>query len=475
MKKFLLSLCILFSLSTSVLFAQGIDKPIYQIVTYRDTNLLGSFTLELFPLIAPNHVHMFDSLVSTQFFDSTAFHRVVPGFVIQGGDPNTISGPMSTWGQGQPWQPTVNAEFSTVRHLRGIVGAARDTGINSANSQFYICVAPATFLDGNYTVYGKVTTGMSVVDTIVLSPRDLNTDIPLQKITMFVTYIGVNDTVPADPTLVAPANNSVNISNSQFFSWTAVPGAVMYTIQFSTDSLFNTITLEKTSGTTSVSATTLPGSATYFWRVKANNGGHESNYTPAWKFTTLTGAVTLVTPVDSATNTFLNPVFEWLPVANANNYQLQVATAITFSGASTVFNQSGLTNTTQQIPALNTNTRYYWRVRSYNGTTAGYYSARYTFVTGTATGIISMQEEDLITSIYPNPATRQLNVELKMKENAPLQMKLRDVQGKIVWSQEYKYAEELKLKIDISSFSKGLYLLEVQQGTYFNSEKIVVE
>ena len=158
MKKYLLSLCLLFCLSASDLVSQGIDKPIYQIVTYRDTTLLGTFNVELFPLIAPNHVHMFDSLVSTQFFDSTAFHRVVPGFVIQGGDPNTISGPMSTWGQGQPWQPTVNAEFNTVRHLRGILGAARDTDPNSATSQFYICVAPATFLDGNYTVYGKVTT-----------------------------------------------------------------------------------------------------------------------------------------------------------------------------------------------------------------------------------------------------------------------------------------------------------------------------
>jgi peptidyl-prolyl cis-trans isomerase B (cyclophilin B) len=474
MKKYLLSLCLLFCLSASDLVSQGIDKPIYQIVTYRDTTLLGTFNVELFPLIAPNHVHMFDSLVSTQFFDSTAFHRVVPGFVIQGGDPNTISGPMSTWGQGQPWQPTVNAEFNTVRHLRGILGAARDTDPNSATSQFYICVAPSTFLDGNYTVYGKVTTGMSVVDTIVLSPRDVN-DIPLQKISMFVTYIGVNDSVPAAPSLNAPADNSVNINNSQFFSWTAVPSAVMYTIQFSTDSLFTTITLEKTAGTNSVSATTLPGSATYFWRVKSTNGGHESVYSNVWKFTTLTGAVTLVTPVDSATNTFLNPVFDWLPIANADNYQLQVATAITFSGASTVFNQSGLTNTTQQIPALNPNTRYYWRVRSYNGTTAGYFSTRFTFETGTTTGIINAQQEDVIASIYPNPATQQLNVELKLKENAPLQMKLRDVQGKVVWSQEYKYSEELKVKIDISSFSKGLYLLDVQQGTYFNSEKVVVE
>lgn len=474
MKKLLITLCFLFTLSTQYLLAQGVDKPIYQIVTHRDTAYLGTFTVELFPLIAPNHVHMFDSLVGTQFFDSTAFHRVVPGFVIQGGDPNTISGPKSTWGQGQPWQPTVNAEFSTVRHLRGILGAARDSDPNSANSQFYICVAPATFLDGNYTVYGKVTSGMAVVDTIVLSPRDVN-DIPLQKITMFVTYIGVNDTVPAAPTLVSPADNATNISNGQFFNWTAAPGAVMYTLQFSTDSLFSSIAYERTAGTNSANAPQLPGSNTYFWRVKANNGGHESVFSNVWKFTTLTGAVTLIYPPDSSSNIFVNPIFQWSSVAGADNYQLQVATTATFSGASMVYNQLGITNTSLQVPSLNINTRYYWRVKSFNGAIAGYLSARFTFETGTATGIIAAQEEDVVTSIYPNPATQQLNVELKMKENVPLQMKLRDVQGKIVWSQEYDYVEELKVKIDLGSFSKGLYLLDVQQGTYFTSEKIVVD
>src|SRR5688572_11991926 len=139
MKHYLLSIAlILFYFST---FSQGIDKPQYQIVTHRAGSYLGTFNIELFPLIAPLHVNNFDSLVGQQFYDSTAFHRVVPGFVIQGGDPNSINGPISTWGQGQPWQVTVDAEFSVVRHLRGIIGAARDVDPNSANSQFYICVA----------------------------------------------------------------------------------------------------------------------------------------------------------------------------------------------------------------------------------------------------------------------------------------------------------------------------------------------
>ena len=226
MKKTVLYFILIASSFTS--YAQGIDKPQYQIVANRAGAYLGTINIELFPLIAPLHTNNFDSLVNDQFFDSTAFHRVVPGFVIQGGDPNTISGPISTWGQGQPWQQNVPAEFNAVRHVRGIIGAARDNDPNSANSQFYICVANATFLDGNYTVYGKVTSGLNIVDSIVSSPRDAN-DVPLQKIDMFVTYTGVNDSVPIAPTLNSPADGANGVLNTQQFTFGNVPGAVLYT------------------------------------------------------------------------------------------------------------------------------------------------------------------------------------------------------------------------------------------------------
>ena len=146
-------------------------KPRYQILTTQNSATLGIITIELFQNIAPYHVRNFDSLVSKNFYDTTAFHRVVPGFVIQGGDPNSRSGPVNTWGFGQPSQPKVNAEFSVLKHVRGILSAARSTNINSATSQFFVCVATASQLDGSYSIYGKTIEGMNWVDTIVNTPH----------------------------------------------------------------------------------------------------------------------------------------------------------------------------------------------------------------------------------------------------------------------------------------------------------------
>ena len=139
MKKIIL-LSLMSMVCCNFLFAQGFNKPQYQIVTHRAGVYLGTVNIELFPLIAPLATRNFDSLVSVQAYDSTAFHRVVPHFVVQGGDPNSIHGPVSTWGNGNANQPTVNAEFSAVHHYRGRIGAARDAAINSANSQFYFSV-----------------------------------------------------------------------------------------------------------------------------------------------------------------------------------------------------------------------------------------------------------------------------------------------------------------------------------------------
>lgn len=260
-------------------------KPQYQILTKRAGVLLGNINVELFPAIAPNHTKNFDSLVSTQFYDSTAFHRVIPGFMIQGGDPNSRSGPKSTWGYGNASQPTVNAEFSVASHQRGILSAARSANINSATSQFFICVAPATWLDGQYSIYGRVTSGMNIVDTIVSEPRDVNNN-PIQKIEMFVTYTGSNDTLPTVPVLDLPLNNTQNVGTSKQLTWLKKSDDIIYQLQVSTDSLFSTFFKSINVGINSNLVTGLQGSTTYYWRVRSNNGGSWSAYSPVWNFST---------------------------------------------------------------------------------------------------------------------------------------------------------------------------------------------
>lgn len=284
MKKILLFL-LLCNLVSQVSNSQPVftGKPQYNILTIQNGDTIGITKVELFPNIAPLHVANFDSLVNVHFYDSTAFHRVIPGFMIQGGDPNSRSGPITTWGFGDPSQPTVNAEFSAARHLRGILSAARDTDTNSANSQFFICVAAASWLNGQYSVYGRVVSGMNYVDTIVSAPRDAN-DNPLEKIEMFITYVGSNDTVPQKPVLNSPPDASFSAATSRLLKWNAQPDGIIYTVQVATDSIFTNIVKQVNVGNTQYSATGLTPLTKYYWRVKTNNGGHFSNYSDVWSF-----------------------------------------------------------------------------------------------------------------------------------------------------------------------------------------------
>lgn len=258
-------------------------KPQYDILTKRLGDTLGITRVELFPAIAPLHTANFDSLVNVQFYDSTAFHRVIPGFMIQGGDPNSRSGPRSTWGMGDPSQPTVNAEFTAAKHLRGTLSAARDTDPNSANSQFFICVAPAAWLNGSYSVYGRVVAGMNYVDTIVSAPRD-SVDNPFDKIEMFVSYVGSNDSVPNVPTLTLPLSGSYSTALARVLKWNAEPDGIMYHVQVSTDSTFATTYRNVDVGTNQYTVNMLTPGNRYYWRVYTNNGGHVSAYSPHWYF-----------------------------------------------------------------------------------------------------------------------------------------------------------------------------------------------
>ncbi len=146
-----------------------------------ETNF-GKISFKLISELAPETVRNFEKLAKDGFYDETLFHRVIPGFMIQGGDPNTKTDNKSSWGTGGPGY-NIKAEFSSRSHLRGIVSMARSQDPNSAGSQFFIVMADSTFLDRQYTVFGEVTEGMDVADKIVNLERDGN-DCPLEKTQM---------------------------------------------------------------------------------------------------------------------------------------------------------------------------------------------------------------------------------------------------------------------------------------------------
>lgn len=158
----------------------------------------GDMVVEFYPDVAPMHVESFITLAEEEYFNGTTFHRVIPGFVIQGGDPNSKLDNRALHGTGgragkffglgdendsNTW--LIPAEFNDIPHTKGILSMARTNDPNSASSQFFVCHDNAPFLDKNYTVFGKVIKGLEVIDLIVNSEKDMN-DNPLEKIEMTV-------------------------------------------------------------------------------------------------------------------------------------------------------------------------------------------------------------------------------------------------------------------------------------------------
>ena len=164
------------------------DKPVLveeEIITL--TTSEGVVVIKLDAVAAPKHAENFKKLVKEGFYDGTTFHRVIPGFMIQGGDPlSKDQAKRSEHGTGGPGY-TIPAEIGK-KHKRGSVAAARQGDqVNpkreSSGSQFYICVVDTTFLDGQYTVFGEVVEGMDVADKIVAKPRDPR-DNPKEPVTV---------------------------------------------------------------------------------------------------------------------------------------------------------------------------------------------------------------------------------------------------------------------------------------------------
>ena len=166
------------------------EPPSELVITLQTTQ--GDIALRLFPDSAPEHVRNFIALSQSGYYDGTTFHRVIPGFMIQGGDPNSRDEDPANDGMGGDSYngpgTTLPAEFNARPHRRGILSMARAQDPNSAGSQFFICHADAPFLDGKYTVFGEVVDGIAVVDRIVNVERD-SRDRPLENQTLLAVVV----------------------------------------------------------------------------------------------------------------------------------------------------------------------------------------------------------------------------------------------------------------------------------------------
>jgi peptidyl-prolyl cis-trans isomerase B (cyclophilin B) len=188
------SLIVMLLMSAHLAFGQPADKKFTpeEIKKMSETTAtietkFGNMEIRFFPDVAPNHVKNFIDLAKKGFYDGTLFHRVIPKFMIQGGDPNTKNPDRSKHGMGGPGY-SVKAEFNNKPHKRGTLSMARSNHPDSAGSQFFICVADAAFLNQKYTAFGEVVSGMDVADKIVNQPRDGN-DNPNEKIEMKVKIV----------------------------------------------------------------------------------------------------------------------------------------------------------------------------------------------------------------------------------------------------------------------------------------------
>jgi len=197
-------------------------------------------------------------------------------------------------------------------------------------------------------------------------------------------------TAPSAPTLSSPSNSATNISIPTTLSWNASSGATSYTLQVSTNSNFTSFVYNQSGITgTSQQVTGLNNSTQYYWRVSATNSYGTSGWSSVWDFITVAGGTapqppTLSSPSNGATNIALPPSLIWNASTGATSYTLQVSTNSNFSGF--VYNQSGLTSTSQQVTGLNNSTTYFWRVSAENSYGTSGWSTVWNFTTASGSG-----------------------------------------------------------------------------------------
>ena len=168
-------------------------KPVAKEVAVLKTSE-GEIVLEFYPEVAPKHVENFKKLANKGFYDGTAFHRVIKGFMIQGGDPNTKDeSKKDSWGQGGPGY-TIKAEFNSKPHVRGTLSAARTPDPDSAGCQFFICHGAPSFLNGQYTVFGQLIKGDDVLEKIATTATE-GPDRPVKRMSIESIKIVAADSI----------------------------------------------------------------------------------------------------------------------------------------------------------------------------------------------------------------------------------------------------------------------------------------
>lgn len=476
LKKILIPALFIILLFSAVQVSAQTGKPQYIIRTERADTTLGTMTIELFPAIAPLHSAYFDSLVNISFYDSLAFHRVVPDFVIQGGDPNSLNGPRETWGEGDPSQSTIPAEFSGVSQVRGTIGAARDVDINSANSQFYINIADNVSLTSAYTSYGQVLEGMEIADLIVNAPRD-NLDNPIEKIEMFITKGGFTNEVPEVPSSIYPANGEGGLLNRDSLKWAPVQGAVMYSVQISKSAEFDSLIVDAQAGSNHYKLEEPElGNVHFYWKVQANNGGNISAYSETGNYYTSIFATELVSPQVNDTVS-ITPEFQWQSVEGATSYRLQVSTAPNFQASRVVYDNDTITATTHVITTeLEAGKSHYWRVFSMTDTYEGPMSDFRRFITEDVTSVSNddqIPQEFRLNQNYPNPFNPGTIISFDLPEDSNVKLSVYNILGQhvIQLSDEVLNAGYHSKTWNASNLSGGVYLYELQAESVVSGQR----
>ena len=454
----LLLFVFLFTVTGSILAQNQFGgKPQYDILVRQYPDTFGTFRIELYPTVAPLHTENFDTLAKQGFYDSLAFHRVVSNFVIQGGDPNSKTGDPSTWGQGAPWQQNVPAEFNPIPHEREVIGAARSNDPNSATSQFYVNLVYNQHLDGAYTAYGRVISGMNVVDSVEAVPVNAN-DLPLNKVDMFISYVGIDSSAPASaPNLIAPADNATNILRDAQFSWSTVTPQdfILYRIQFSKQSDFSTIDHEADIGKNQTTYKPIDGIeqgyVTYYWRVQTNNGGNLTT-SATRSFTTGIGIPNLTFPADDAMDVYLNTYLDWDDVSGATGYRVLVSTVPTIQIPTFLVIDTTVPNSIFLSPELESNRSYYWTVAALDNAIEGSSPDLFKFTSGSTINSLDRPTRNQPRA-FPNPISEKLWIDGIQGENYKL--RLVDTRGQLRLEGEIKVNQS----IDVSHLDPGVYLV----------------